>query len=179
MSIRKSIVPATLILAVTSVAPRSLVVAPTTTISDSLRIFYIGRPAGWEHYELKPSATGVTLTSDYDYVDRGRRNHSQLTLTTGNDYSLKKYETVRLTDTSRTVVTSIEFDGTHAKVMRNSKSTDVAVPAVAYAVSSYSPTAQHLALIRYWESHGRPKTMAIVPGDPNPVTIKRRGLEHE
>src|SRR5678815_5427773 len=177
MSIRKSIVPATLILAVTSVAPRSLVVAPTTTISDSLRIFYIGRPAGWEHYELKPSATGVTLTSDYDYVDRGRRNHSQLTLTAGNDYSLKKYETVRLTDTSRTVVTSIEFDGTHAKVMRNSKSTDVAIPAVAYAVSSYSPTAQHVALIRYWESHGRPKTMAIVPGDPNPVTIKRRGLD--
>ena len=177
MSIRKSILPATLILAATSIAPRSLVVAPATTISDSLRIFYIGRPAGWEHYELKPNATGVTLTSDYDYVDRGRRNHTQLTITAASDYSLKKYETVRLTDTSRTVVTSIEFDGTHAKVMRNSKSTDVAVPAVAYAVSSYSPTAQHLALIRYWESHGRPKTMAIVPGDPNPVTIKRRGLD--
>ena len=177
MSIRKSILPATLILAATSIAPRSLVVAPATTISDSLRIFYIGRPAGWEHYELKPNDGGITLTSDYDYVDRGRRNHSQLTLTAASDYSLKKYETVRLTDTSRTVVTSIEFDGTHAKVMRNSKSADVAVPAVAYAVSSYSPTAQHLALIRYWESHGRPKTMAIVPGDPNLVTIKRRGLD--
>src|SRR5262245_44451354 len=89
-----------------------------TTISDSLRIFYIGRPAGWEHYKLEPSSGGMTLTSDYDYVDRGRRNHSQLTLTTGNDYSVKKYEAVRLTDTSRTVTTSIEFDGTHAKVTR-------------------------------------------------------------
>ena len=48
-----------------------------------LRIFYIGRPAGWEHYELKPTATGLTLTSDYDYVDRGRRNHTQLILTDG------------------------------------------------------------------------------------------------
>ena len=148
-----------------------------TTITDSLRIFYIGRPAGWELYKLEPSSGGMTLTSDYDYVDRGRRNHSQLTLTTGNDYSLKKYEAARLTDTSRTVTTSIEFDGTHAKVTRAAQSSDVAIPAVAYAVSGYAPTAQHLALIRYWESHGSPKTIAIVPGDPNPVTIKKGGVD--
>jgi imidazolonepropionase-like amidohydrolase len=181
MSIRRSSLLATLILATPSLAPptapRERKHAPATTITDSLRIFYIGRPAGWERYELKPTGTGLTLTSDYDYVDRGRRNHSQLTLTVGNDYSVKTYESVRLTDTSRTVATSIEFDGTHAKVMRNSKSTDVAIPSVAYAVSSYSPTAQHLALIRYWESHGRPKTIAIVPGDPNPVTIKKLGVD--
>lgn len=181
MSIRKSILPATLILGVTSVPPRPVprppTVAVTMPITDSLRIFYIGRPAGWERYELKPTDGGLTLTSDYDYVDRGRRNHTQLTLTTGNDYSLKKYETVRLTDTSRTVVTSIEFNGSRATVTRNQKSADATIPDVAYAVSSYSPTAQHLALIRYWESHGRPPTIAIVPGDPNPVTIKRRGID--
>jgi hypothetical protein len=181
MSIRRFPLLATLILATPSLTPRATArepgLAATTTIIDSLRIFYIGRPAGWEHYELKPTATGLTLTSDYDYVDRGRRNHTQLTLTTGNDYSVKKYETARLTDTSRTVVTTIEFTGTHAAVTRNAKSTDVAIPAVAYAVSSYSPTAQHLALIRYWASHGSPTTIAIVPGDPNPVTIKKRGID--
>ena len=148
-----------------------------TSIADSLQILYIGRPAGWEHYELKPTDGGYALASDYDYVDRGRRNHSQLTLTTAGDYALKKYEATRLTDTSRTVVTSISFDGKHASVVRNNKSTDVTIPAVAYAVSSYSPTAQHLPLIRYWESHGMPKTIAIVPGDPNPVIIKKLGID--
>ena len=60
---------------------------PSTMIDDSLRILYIGRPAGWEHYELAPNDSGMKLTSDYDYVDRGRRNHTQLTLTTGKDYA--------------------------------------------------------------------------------------------
>ncbi len=181
MSIRRFSLVATVILGAAPFAPRSESHAPmlaaATSVTDSLRIFYIGRPAGWEHYELKPTASGLTLTSDYDYVDRGRRNHTQLILTTSNDYSIKKYEAVRLTDTSRTVATSIEFSGTHAAVTRNAKSTDVTIPAVAYAVSSYSPTAQHIALIRYWESHGSPTTIAVVPGDPNPVTIKKRGID--
>jgi len=173
---------ATSLFVAASFAPRSArheltPVAPTAAIADSLRILYIGRPAGWEHYELRPGDAGMTLTSDYDYVDRGRRNHTQLTLTTANDYALKTFETVRITDSSRTVTTSVEFDGARAKVVQGAKAADVAIPAVAYAVSSYFPTAQHLALIRYWQAHGSPRTIAVVPGDPNPVTIKKRGVD--
>ena len=181
MSIRRSLLLAGLILAAPSVALRRVrhepAPVPATAIVDSLKIFYIGRPAGWEHYELEPSDGGMTLTSDYDYVDRGRRNHTQLTLTTGKDYALRTFETVRLTDTSRTVTASVELDGARAKVTRNGKAADVPVPPVAYAAFSYFPTAQHLALVRYWESHGSPKTIAVVPGDPNPVTIKKRGID--
>jgi imidazolonepropionase-like amidohydrolase len=181
MSVRQFAVIASLILAAPSLAshttPRESRAPLATPITDSLRIFYIGRPAGWEHYELKKSEGGMTLTSDYDYIDRGRRNHTQLTLTTGNDYSVKRYETVRLTDTSRTIAPSIAFDGGSATVVRGQKSTSYLLPTIAYAVSSYSPTAQHLALIRYWESHGSPATIAIVPGDPNPVTIKKRAVD--
>ena len=150
---------------------------PASAIVDSLRIFYIGRPAGWEHYKLIPSDAGVTLKSDYDYVDRGRRNHTQLTITAAKDYALRTFETVRITDSSRTVATSVELDGARARVMRDGKSADVAIPAIAYAVSSYAPTAQHLALIRYWETHGSPATIAVVPGDPNPVAISKRGVD--
>jgi imidazolonepropionase-like amidohydrolase len=181
MSIRRSSLFASIILAAPSVALSPVRHQPTAMaaagIVDSLRIFYIGRPAGWEHYELTPGDGGMTLTSDYDYVDRGRRNHTQLTMNVGNDYALRTFETVRITDSSRTVATSVEFDGARAKVVRGEKSADVAIPPIAYAVSSYSPTAQHLALIRYWKSHGSPETIAVVPGDPNPVTIRKRGVD--
>ena len=146
-------------------------------LSDSLRIFYIGRPAGWERYELRSGAAGMTLTSDYDYVDRGRRNHSQLSMEVGRDYAMKSFEIVRVTDTSRTIATSVRFEGSHAVVVRNGKSSETPIPSRAYVVASYAPTAQHLALIRYWESHGRPTTLPIVPGDPNPVRIKRVGVD--
>jgi len=175
---RRSVLLATLIL-VAPTTRHDATSSPTApaAIADSLQIFYIGRPAGWEHYELTPRDGGMTLTSDYDYVDRGRRNHTQLTMKVARDYALESLETVRITDTSRTVATSVEFNGTHAKFLRNGKSSDVAIPAVAYAVSSYFPTAQHLALIRYWESHGSPSTIAVVPGDPNPVAIRKRGID--
>ncbi len=179
--IRRFPLVTTLALAATSAAPHSARRAPApvpaAAIADSLRILYIGRPAGWEHYELSPSDGGMKLTSDYDWVDRGKRNHTQLTITTGKDYALKTFETARIGDTSRTVTASVEIDGTHAKVTRNGKAVDVPVPDVAYAVSSYYPTAQHLALVRYWQSHGSPKTIAVVPGDPNPLTIKKRGVD--
>src|SRR6185503_7892652 len=180
MSIRRSApLLASLILAAPAVTVRTvhLETAAAPAIADSLRIFYIGRPAGWERYELAPNDSGMTLTSDYDYVDRGRRNRTQLTMKVGNDYAVKTFETVRITDTSRTVATSVEFDGMRARFVRNGKSSDVAIPPVAYAVSSYFPTAQHLALIRYWESHGSPATLAVVPGDPNPVTIRKRAVD--
>jgi imidazolonepropionase-like amidohydrolase len=179
MTIRRYTLLASLLLSTPAVAQRSSVTPsgiPAGPVADSLRIFYIGRPAGWEHYELKPSAGGMTLTSDYDYVDRGRRNHTQLAMDVGSDYSVKSFEIARLTDTSRTVATSVRFDGARATVFRGGKSSDVAISSTAYVVSSYAPTAQHLALIRYWESHGRPSSLAIVPGDPNPVTIRQTGL---
>lgn len=114
MSIRRSSLFASIILAAPSVALSPVRHHQPTAVAaagivDSLRIFYIGRPAGWEHYELTPSDGGMTLTSDYDYVDRGRRNHTQLTMNVGNDYALRTFETVRITDSSRTVATSVEF----------------------------------------------------------------------
>src|SRR5689334_21646900 len=163
-SIRRFAIVASLAFVATSAAPYRVrhepSPVPATTIEDSLRILYIGRPAGWEHYELSPSDGGMKLTSDYDWVDRGKRNHTQLTLTTGKDYALKTFETVRVTVTSRTVKASVDIDGARAKLTRNGTAVDVPVPDVAFAVSSYYPTAQHLALIRYWQSLGSPKTIA-------------------
>jgi len=158
-------------------APRPASSAAPVAISDSLRILYIGRDAGWEHYELTVVNGSMRLTSDYDYVDRGRRNHIQLAMTGDSSYAVKTFEIARVTDSSRTVITSVTFNGTRADVLRNATSVGVAVPPVAYAVSSYAATAQHLALIRYWELHGRPATIAVVPGDPNPVTIRRLAID--
>src|SRR5262245_9970428 len=141
MPLRRLVLPASLMLATAFVSRdrinRDPAESAPTAISDSLKILYIGRDAGWEHYELKPTDGGMTLTSDYDWVDRGRRNHTQLTLTTAKDYALKTFETVRITDTSRTVVTSVEFNGARAQGVRDGKAADVAIPAAPYALSSY------------------------------------------
>src|SRR5262249_12677102 len=61
MTFRRYTLLASVIFAMPPISPTSPARRGTPSIdavSDSLRIFYIGRPAGWERYELKPSDAG-------------------------------------------------------------------------------------------------------------------------
>src|SRR5438270_13695149 len=100
MSIRRFTLlamPALAALALTPQPPRASASLRSGAIVDSLRILYIGRPAGWEHYELTPTENGWRLTSDYDYVDRGRRNRTQLAMVVDTAYAVKTFEIARVT----------------------------------------------------------------------------------
>ena len=41
--------------------------------TDSLRIYYVARPVGWERYTIDTGGGRVTMNADFSYVDRGRR----------------------------------------------------------------------------------------------------------
>ncbi|MBI3567938.1 MAG: amidohydrolase family protein [Gemmatimonadetes bacterium] len=146
--------------------------------SDTLRLYYLGYAIGRERYALERTAEGYALTSDFDYVDRGRRTHVQGTMRLAPDWAMRQLEVARLTDTSRTVDTRIDVDGRRATVRRRDSTTTVELPAVAFAISPYAPVAQHLALLRYWKAHGSPAAVAVVPGGPtNRVGIWHSGRD--
>ena len=152
--------------------------APRNALSDTLRLYYLGYPIGRERYELGRGEGGLELTSDFDYVDRGRRTHITGTMRLTEDYAPAHLEVVRLTDTARTVETRVDVDGRRATVVRRGATSSVALPARAFAISPYAPVSQHLALVRYWMAHGRPAALAVVPGGPtNQVRIARSGRD--
>ena len=151
--------------------------ASAQTTRDSLRLYYVGRPVGWERYEIVTNAAGSTLTSDFDYIDRGRRNHLQAALEMGARYEPRRLEVTRVADTSRAVVTRIEIDGSHASVLRGGKSSTVDLPASTFAISPYTPMAQHIALLRYWTAHGSPASLPGVRGVTSAIEIKRLGID--
>ena len=163
----------------TAVACSALAVAAAgaQTVRDSLRLYYVGRPVGWERYEVVAGADGSKLSSDFDYIDRGRRNHLQATLEMGAGYAPRRLEVTRIADTSRTVVTRIEVDGTHASVLRSGKTSTAELPNVSFALSPYTPMAQHIALLRYWKAHGSPASMAGVRGVTSAIEIKQLGVD--
>lgn len=147
-------------------------------VHDSLRLYYVGRPVGWERYDFTSDATGLQLSADFDYVDRGRRNRIQSTMLLDASYAPRKLDVARVADTTRTLVTRVDVSGRTATVARNGKTADVALPAVSFAISPYQPLSQHLALVRYWLAHGSPATLSIVPGGPvNRVAIKPAGVD--
>ena len=147
-------------------------------VHDSLRLYYVGRPVGWERYDFTSDANGLQLSADFDYIDRGRRNRIQGTMLLDTKYTPKKLEVARISDSTRTPVTQVEVHGRTATVLRNGTSSAVALPAIAFAISPYQPLSQHLALLRYWLAHGSPRTLAIVPGGPvNTIAIARAGVD--
>ncbi|MEO6446827.1 MAG: hypothetical protein ABIZ91_17045, partial [Gemmatimonadaceae bacterium] len=147
-------------------------------IVDTLRLYYLGYAIGRETYELGPAASGFALTADFEYNDRGRRTHLAGSMLLRRDYSLQRLQVERLTDSTRTVETRVEIDGGRATVERRGDTTGVEVPPLAFAISPYAPVSQHLALLRYWMAHGRPASLAVVPGGPvNAVHIAVSGRD--
>ena len=152
----------------------------SVVVRDRLRLYYIGYPIGYESYELArigPSR-GFTYSADFDYRDRGRRTHLVATATTTADFAPRHLEITRVTDTSRTIETRIDVIGGRAHVLSRGKEQEVTLPPVAFAIGGTSPVSQHLLLLRYWAGHGRPRTLAAVPGGPtNVLTITHRGRD--
>ncbi|MEP6618745.1 MAG: amidohydrolase family protein [bacterium] len=147
-------------------------------LTDSLRLYYVGRPVGWERYSLTRDSAGWTHAADFDYVDRGRRIHLASSSVMAADYASRRLEVTRFNDTTRTLATRVVVDGQHASVLRNGVTADVDLPPDAFALSQYQPMSQHLALLRYWQGRGRPASVAVVPGGPtNRVAITRRGVD--
>jgi imidazolonepropionase-like amidohydrolase len=162
----------------------SALLASTTMLSaqnptsDSLRLYYVGRPVGWERYDFTLGKDGKQFTADFDYIDRGRRIHLASTMVLAPDYSPRHLEVARIADTTHTIVTRVDVNGQTASVVRNGQTADVALPSVAFALSPFQPMSQHLALLRYWRAHGSPPSMAVVPGAPtNNVAIKKLGVD--
>ena len=148
-------------------------------VTDSLRIYYVGRPVGWEHYAIRPAADGMQLNADWSYVDRGRRIHTEAELKLAADYAPRSLKVNRLTDTSSTPALDVSVSGREATIVRNAVTSKVDLPAAAFAISQYTPVSQHLALLRYWKAHGTPATLAVFPGDPlNPVRIRAQGTDN-
>lgn len=168
--------------AATLAAPRdatpSPVLADSVVISDTLRLYYVGYPVGYERYQLTRGILGYRLTADHDYVDRGRRTRVTSSMRLSRDYAAEFLEVTRHTDTSSRVETRIDVRDREARVIARGETTHVALPPLSFAIAGHTPVAQHLALLRYWLTNRGATTITVVPGGPsNKVVIEARGRD--
>ncbi len=156
----------------------ALPTADSVAISDSLSLYYVGYRIGREQYTLRSDAGGLHWSADFDYHDRGRRTHLAGDAQLAGDFTPAHMQLRRLGDTTATVTTQVDIDGRDATVTTRGQTNHVALPNTAFALAGTSPTSQHLLLVRYWLAHGRPASLAVVPGGPtNEVNITWRGRD--
>jgi imidazolonepropionase-like amidohydrolase len=146
---------------------------------DSLRIYYVGRPVGWEHFTLVHGESGAELTADWAYVDRGRHVHTQASMKMTGDYAPLHVVVARLADTTRTIMLRLDRESgdprTTLQVGRGVAADQVMLP-LSFAISQYAPVSQHLAMIRFWKAHGSPAAINMVPTG-NLISIREQGRD--
>ena len=104
--------------ALTTLAAVGFAVTAHAQTTDSLRIYYVGRPVGWERYDVARRGDTTFFDADFSYIDRGRRVHAASTMALASDYTPHALSVYRYADTTRTVVAQVEFDEHVAAVTR-------------------------------------------------------------
>ena len=146
------------IAAIAATATTPLAAQSPRAIADSLRIYYVGKPVGWDRYSITPNGDGVEYKGDLDYIDRGRRTHVGAGAALKADFSPKAFEAKRITDTSQTSIASVTIEPS------------LAIPA--YPMAPPLPLSQYLGLVRYWELHGKPASIVVAAGKPSQVRAR-------
>jgi imidazolonepropionase-like amidohydrolase len=148
----------------------------TTTDSASIRIHLLGHAIGREQYVIRRDGERRTLVDTFAFTDRGGRTQLVSSFGFGSTF-----EPLHLRSTGRTYrFVNVDAEVTVADGRANVRSLDdsamVATPKDFFTAASYAPLVLQALLVRYWEAHGRPARIAILPGDSSAwVSIQALG----
>ncbi|WP_324674770.1 amidohydrolase family protein [Hymenobacter sp. GOD-10R] len=131
---------------------------------------------GKETYRVTSSAQALTYDVRFRFVDRGMPVplRANITVTPAG-------EPVSLGVSGNTSRFSIISDSVRmlpngqAYVRVGEKTTTAARPALSFPVAGYSPVTGQMLLLRYWQQHGRPTSLDLLP--TGTVRIRRDGQD--
>jgi imidazolonepropionase-like amidohydrolase len=130
---------------------------------------------GKETYHLTRTAQAHTYDVDFKFVDRGSpvALRAQLALTPAG-------EPLRLAvkgQTSRfsTINDTVRIDGGQARIRVDDAVRTEPRSGLSFPVAGYSPGTGQWLLLRYWQQHGRPASLAMLPGGT--VRIREDGQD--
>ena len=157
---------------------RSVRLQPDPIERGTLRLHYVQKPIGYERYEIVRDGDALTLTSDFDFTDRGGRVQLAATLRTSADFTPLSFKASGKSYRFVNVDSEVRIEGRDAIVKADGAESRVTLPAQFYTVDGYAPFAAQMLLLRYWKQHGQPRAIRTVPGLPtNDVFIEARGRE--
>ena len=151
---------------------------PDTVERGVLRLHYVQKPIGYERYSVVRDGEELTLTSDFDFTDRGGRVQLAATMRTTADFTPVSFKASGKSYRFVNVDSEVRIEGSDAIVKADGGESRVTLPAQFYTVDGYAPFAAQMLLLRYWKQHGQPRVLRTVPGLPaNDVLIEPRGRE--
>jgi imidazolonepropionase-like amidohydrolase len=153
--------------------------APTAPADSTvIRVSLLERPIGRETFTLRSDGPDRVLTARLDLVDRGSALAVDSTLRVAGDYAPLRFTAKGKTYRFVNVDADVSIAGGVAAVRRFDERTQVKLPAAFFAAEGYAPLAGRALLVHYWERHGKPASIAVVPGMPTrDVAVRARGVD--
>ncbi len=152
-----------------------LVRQATPSEAGTIRIHLLGHAIGSERYAVRGDDGALALTDTFEFTDRGGR----VTLASTLQLS-PKLEPLSLRSSGRTyrfvnVNATVSVDGNQVRVNNLGDTTTFDRPPHFFAIAGYAPLEAQALLVRYWQTHGRPREIVTAPGDPT-TTVHVEGL---
>jgi imidazolonepropionase-like amidohydrolase len=144
--------------------------------TGTIRVHLLGHAIGSERYSIRPDGGALALTDTFEFVDRGGRIQLATTLR-----FTPAFAPLHLRSTGRTyrfvnVDAEVVVDDKRVHIRNLDDTATVAAPTHFFAISGYAPLEVQALLVRYWQTHGRPKSIVTAPGDPtNTVAVEDLG----
>ncbi len=160
----------------TPIASLSQTAAPAaSTDTGRFRLLKFEQPIGEETYTITRDANSLTLKSDFEFTDRGRKVPLAATLRAATDYTPQRFVIKGSTSRVSTIDTNVEINGPQATIRQGNDTRTMAAPQTFFTIAGYAPVAMQMALIRYWRAHGSPAQLVTLP--TGEVQIQDRGAE--
>jgi imidazolonepropionase-like amidohydrolase len=158
---------------------RPAALASIQTEATILQVSLIERPIGTERSELQSTGQAHVLTSALDLTERGGRLQLDASLHLSSDLTPTRFTAKGRTYRFVPVDIDIEIADGRATGRHAGAPVDVTLPGTFFTALGYAPLAGRALLIRYWERHGRPVPLAVVPGvaSVRDVRIEARGVD--
>ena len=135
---------------------------PANPLSEmTYEIRLIERPVGFERDRITGDAAGQRLESRLDIVDRGTPMKVESTFTVGSDLTPRAVEVTGKTYRFVNVDLSVLVENGRASIRTAAGTSSAAVTEPFFVARGYAPLAARAWLVRYWETHGRPRLLRV------------------
>ena len=152
-------------------------VMPAEGSGDSASFFLhkFAQNIGKETYRRQAGDSGVSYTIQFKFTDRGRAVPLNARLLLTAEGEPLRFWVKGSTSRFSTIHDSVVIAGGKAWITVGDSSYSRALTAPAFPVGGYSPGTVQMMLLRYWNAHGRPAKLALLP--TGTVGIRQDGYD--
>jgi imidazolonepropionase-like amidohydrolase len=130
---------------------------------------------GRETYTVQRTDSGLFYDVTFKFTDRGTPVPLKARLGITKNFEPLSLWVKGNTSRFSTINDSIVIHGRSASIRVDESSYSVGLPPFSFPVAGYSPGIVQMMLLKYWESHGKPDSISILPGGT--VRIRQDGTD--